>query len=94
MNGADFATYDFVLNSIAPFTAYATSIAAAAAGDTVKLTAAETLTGNKTINGLLLAGGIVGEAGFTLTVASGGIAATTGFTLNTTNTKRAIDCSI
>src|SRR5207249_160976 len=50
--GQDFATYDPVAGSIAAFAGYAPSITAAGAGDTVKLAAAEALTGNKTINGL------------------------------------------
>ncbi len=84
VNGGDFATYDFATNSIAAFTGYVTSLAAAGPNDTVKLSAAETLTGDKTVNALLLAGGTVGEAGYTLTLAGGALATTAGFT--TTNT--------
>src|SRR5205814_266713 len=74
----DFATYDAANNSVAAFTGYATSIATAVAGDTVKLGGAETLATNKTINALFLANGTVGEAGFTLTLGSGALAATAG----------------
>ena len=84
--GEDFATYDNGNNTIAAFSGYAPSIGAAGPNDTVKLTAAETLTTSKTINGLLLVGGTVGEAGFTLTLASGGLAATTTNSASLTNT--------
>src|SRR5262249_25550503 len=74
--GADFATYDFGNNTVAAFTGYATSLAAAGPNDTVKLSGAETLSGNDTVNALLLVGGTVGLGGNTLTVTSGGLAVT------------------
>src|SRR5205823_1040337 len=67
VSGTDFATYDSVNNnSVAAFTGYATSLAAAGPGDTVKLTGPDVLTGNKTINALLLAGGAIGSGTVTL----------------------------
>src|SRR5262249_5320960 len=77
-NFTDFATYDTANGSIATFTGYAASLAAAGPGDTVKLGGAETLTGNKTVNALLLAGGTVREGGFTRALGSGGLASSTG----------------
>ena len=81
VNGTDFATYDGSNNTIAAFTGYVTSLAAAVAagpGSIVKLTGQETLTGNETITGLVLAGGTASEAGYTLTVSSGGLVGTQG----------------
>src|SRR5207249_3165048 len=73
--------------SITAFSGYAPSIGAAGPGDTVKLSAAtETLSTSKTINGLILVGGTVGEAGNTLTLASGGLVATTNNTAAATST--------
>ncbi len=81
--GGDFASYDFVNNSITYFTGYVTSIAAASSGDIVKEAATEILTGNKTITGLLLTGGAtVAEDGFTLTL-GGGISGELGAILST-----------
>ena len=90
VNGSDFATYQFnnahdpSITGIGAFNDYAPSISGAVhTGDTVKETSIETLTGNTTINALLLGianpfgataqSGTVGEAGFTLTIASGGL---------------------
>ena len=87
VNGTDFATYDGSNSTIAAFTGYVTSLAAAVAagpGSIVKLTGQETLTGNETITGLVLAGGAVSEAGFTLTVSSGGLVGTQGPTSSNT----------
>ena len=47
---------------------------------------AESLTANKTITALLLAGGTVGEAGFTLTLSSGGLVGTQAFSTTNSNT--------
>ena len=65
----DFATYSPVSGGtgIIAFSGYATSIAAATATDTVKLSAAATVSANQTINALL----INGTAALTVTVNSG-----------------------
>ena len=78
----DFATYDLVNNSLGAFTGYVNSLAAAGPNDTVKLAGPDMLTGNKTINALLLtSGSSVGEEGYTLTLASGGLLATNNATV-------------
>ena len=87
VNGGDFATYqlnnplDPSITGIGAFNDYASSIATAHTGDTLKESSVESLTANTTINALLLStsgasgavSGTVGEAGFTLTLASGGL---------------------
>ncbi len=71
----DFATYGS--NGIAAFSNYKTSLAAAGPGDIVKLTSSESLTTNKSIGALLIAGNYtVTQNLFTLTVTTGGIIAT------------------
>ena len=66
-------------NSIAAFTNYKTSIAAAGPTDIVRLTASETMTANKIVNAILYAGTTAGggititQNDFTLSVASGAI---------------------
>src|SRR5262249_44166945 len=61
-NQYDFVTFTPVggKNSLTPFTNYKTSIAAAGPTDTVRLTANETLTANKTVNAILFAGTTAG----------------------------------
>ncbi len=78
--GSDFATYDMANNSIAVFSGYVGSIAAAGTGDIVKLTQVDnTLTApTKSITGLLLAGGTLSEGGNTLTLSSGGLVGANG----------------
>jgi autotransporter-associated beta strand protein len=73
----DFATYD-ATNGVKAFTAYASSIAAAAAGDTVKLQGtSETVAANKTINALIINSsnnsGVTINPGATLTLGSGAV---------------------
>ena len=77
-NGTDYATYDNAANTITAFTGYVFSLAAAGPGDIVKLVGQETLTANKTITGLVLAGGTASENGFTLTLGVGGLVGTPG----------------
>jgi fibronectin-binding autotransporter adhesin len=73
----DFATYG--ASGVAAYANYKTSLAAAGPNDNVKLLNSETLTGNKTVNSLLIVNGTtVGQAGYTLTVGSGGLLATSG----------------
>src|SRR5262249_7577152 len=77
----DFATFAAAgtASSIAAFTNYKTSLIAAGPTDTVRLTASETLTGNKVVNAILFAGTSTGadvtitQNNFTLGVASGAI---------------------
>ncbi len=82
----DFATIDpNNNNSIAAFAAYVPSIALAGPHDIVKESTPETMTGGKTIAGLLLTGsGAVSEGGNTLTLSSGGLldTATAGGTIS------------
>ncbi len=74
VNNTDYASFDPTNGSIITFAGYVTALAAAGPGDIVKLTGPDALTANKTITALLLAGGLVGEDGFTLTLAGGGLA--------------------
>ena len=92
--GGDFASYDFVNNSITFFNGYVTSIANAGIGDIVKEAATEILTANKTITGLLLTGGAtVAEDGFTLTL-GGGIGGDLGGILSTNGSNTIIGGSV
>ena len=80
-NQYDFATVVAAgaSNSIAAFTNYVNSLAAAGPTSTVRLTASETLTGNKVVNAILFAGTSAGalititQSNFTLGVTSGAI---------------------
>src|SRR5207302_73651 len=74
-------------SSVAAFTNYKTSLAAAGPTDTVRLTAGETLTTNKVVNAILFAGTTtnnnitVTQNNFTLGVTSGAVLAMGNFTL-------------
>ena len=81
-NQYDFATFVPAAggsNSVAAFTNYKTSLAAAGPTDTVRLTGNESLTTNKVVNAILFAGTSAGgsititENNFTLGVTSGAI---------------------
>src|SRR5262249_27475442 len=82
-NQFDFVTFTAVgpSNSVTPFTNYKTSLAAAGPTDTVRLTANETMTANKTVNAVLFAGTTanasitITQNNFTLAVASGALLA-------------------
>ncbi len=78
VNSTDFATYNTTINTVTNFTGYVSSIVGAQPGDTVKLSGPQSLTGDTTINALLMINGGVGEAGYTLTIASGAVATVTG----------------
>ncbi len=73
VNTNDFATY--TSGTVAPFTNYVTTLAAAGSTDIVKLTESEVETSSQTVGALLLAGGNItlNQGGYTLTVASGAI---------------------
>ena len=82
----DFASYD-ASNGIKAFAGYASSIAAAGPGDTVKLSSNETVPASQTINALFIAGAFTAtiNPGATLTLGSGALLATGSSSIATGN---------